>query len=154
MPAEINNARHAGANLRTIIQRNRASEPAGEYAVCSAHPQVIAAAAHQAFNDGSFLHVESTSNQVNQFGGYTGQAPEQFAMFVRSIARRAGVSDDRILLGGDHLGPYPWRHEPASAAMEKAQNLVGACWRVTKRSILMRAWRVPMTGKMDSKSKP
>ena len=116
-PTEIKNAQHAGANLRTIIRRNRASEPAGQYAVCSAHPQVITAAAHQAYNDGSFLHVESTSNQVNQFGGYTGQTPEQFAMFVRSIARHAGLSDDRVLVGGDHLGPYPWRHEPASAAM-------------------------------------
>ncbi|HET7209673.1 MAG TPA: class II D-tagatose-bisphosphate aldolase, non-catalytic subunit [Terriglobales bacterium] len=125
--AEINNAQHAGAALRMIIRRNRASEYAGEYAVCSAHPQVIAAAAHQAYNDGSFLHVESTSSQVNQFGGYTGQTPEQFAMFVRKIARRAGVSDDSILVGGDHLGPYPWRHESASAAMVEAQNLVRAC---------------------------
>ena len=119
--------KNAGARILDIIRCNRASQAAGEYAVCSAHPQVIAAAAQQAYNDGSFLHVESTSNQVNQFGGYTGQNPEQFAIYVREIAQRAGLSDDRILLGGDHLGPYPWRHEPSSTAMEKALNLVRAC---------------------------
>ncbi|HET8825464.1 MAG TPA: class II D-tagatose-bisphosphate aldolase, non-catalytic subunit [Terriglobales bacterium] len=125
--ADSKGARHVGATLQAIIRRNRASRLGGEYAVCSAHPQVIAAAAHQAQNDDSFLHVESTSNQVNQFGGYTGQTPEQFASFVREIARRSGLTRDRILLGGDHLGPYPWRDEPAAAAMEKAQSLVRAC---------------------------
>jgi D-tagatose-1,6-bisphosphate aldolase subunit GatZ/KbaZ len=88
---------------------------------------VIAAAAHQAQNNGSFLHVESTCSQVNQFGGYTGQNPEQFARFVHEIAQRAGLSKNNILLGGDHLGPYPWRNEPAAAAMQNAQELVRAC---------------------------
>jgi D-tagatose-1,6-bisphosphate aldolase subunit GatZ/KbaZ len=124
---DVKNAQHAGARLQAIIRRNRASQRGGEYAVCSAHPQVIAAAAYQAQNDSSFLHVESTSNQVNQFGGYTGQSPQQFASFVREIAQRAGLSDDKVLLGGDHLGPYPWRNEPAGTAMEKAQELVRAC---------------------------
>ena len=127
MDAETKNAQDAGARLQAIVRRNRASEYVGDYAVCSAHPQVIAASAHQASSDGSFLHVESTSSQVNQFGGYTGQNPEQFARFVRGIARRAGLSHDEVLLGGDHLGPYPWRSEPAAAAMEKAQGLVRAC---------------------------
>lgn len=127
MDIESKNARHVGARLQAILRRNRASEHVGDYAVCSAHPQVISAAAHQASSDGSFLHVESTSSQVNQFGGYTGHDPEQFAGFVREIARRAGLSEDEILLGGDHLGPYPWRNEPAAAAMEKAQGLVRAC---------------------------
>ena len=127
MDTESKNAQRAGARLQAIVRRNRASEHVGDYAVCSAHPQVIAAAAHHAASDGSFLHVESTSSQVNQFGGYTGQNPEQFARFVREIARREGLSDDEILLGGDHLGPYPWRNEPAAVAMEKAQGLVRAC---------------------------
>lgn len=124
---DTKDAQPAGVSLRTIIGRNRASRRGGEYAVCSAHPQVITAAAYQTGKDGSFLHVESTSSQVNQFGGYTGQNPEQFAGFVRQIAHRAGLPDDRILLGGDHLGPYPWRNEPAAAAMQKAQELVRRC---------------------------
>jgi hypothetical protein len=93
---------HAGARLQKIIRRNRSSEAVGVYAVCSAHPQVIAAAALEAYENESVLHVESTSSQVNQCGGYTGLNPEQFARFVRAQARDAGLSPDRVLLGGDH----------------------------------------------------
>lgn len=95
--------------------------------MCSAHPDVIAAAAREARTNDSVLHVESTSSQVNQFGGYTGQNPKQFASFVRSLAAEAGLPDNRILLGGDHLGPFPWRRENAAVAMEKAHGLVREC---------------------------
>lgn len=79
---------------------------------------------YQAREDGSVLCIESTSNQVNQFGGYTGLTPPQFAAFVRSIAERVDFPVDRILLGSDHLGPYPWRTEPAESALGKACELV------------------------------
>ena len=75
----------------------------------------------------SMLCVESTSNQVNQFGGYTGLTPAQFAEYLSSIARRVGFPKEKILLGGDHLGPYPWRSEPGQTALAKAAELVGAC---------------------------
>lgn len=32
-----------------------------------------------------------------------------------------------MILGGDHLGPYPWREEPGEAAMAKARDLVRDC---------------------------
>jgi D-tagatose-1,6-bisphosphate aldolase subunit GatZ/KbaZ len=70
--------------------------------------------------------IESTCNQVNQFGGYTGLTPSQFAAFVRSIAVRVGFPELCILFGGDHLGPYPWRGEPSDSALEKAAGLVQA----------------------------
>jgi D-tagatose-1,6-bisphosphate aldolase subunit GatZ/KbaZ len=98
----------------------------GVYAVCSAHPSVIAAAVQQAVDDESVLHVESTSSQVNQLGGYTGQTPFQFAAFVHSAAQQAGLPPDRVLLGGDHLGPYPWRKQPSAVAMQNACELVRA----------------------------
>ncbi len=113
--------------LPDLITRNRAGERIGTYAVCSAHVAVIDAAVQQALDDHWFLHIESTSSQVNHQGGYTGQTPQQFANAVHSAARRAGLSAERVLLGGDHLGPYPWRAEPASQAMERARELVGAC---------------------------
>ncbi len=116
-----------GAHLRDIIRRNRSGDAVGVCAVCSAHPEVIATAAGEAWANNSILHVESTSSQVNQHGGYTGQTPEQFAGFVRSITQNAGLSSDRVLLGGDHLGPFPWRREPVSLAMHKAHALVRAC---------------------------
>jgi D-tagatose-1,6-bisphosphate aldolase subunit GatZ/KbaZ len=121
------NFEHAGARLQEIIRRNRASRAVGAYAVCSAHPDVITAAAREAKQQESVLHVESTSSQVNQFGGYTGQNPEQFAKFVHAAAHEAGISKQRVLIGGDHLGPFPWRHESAVTAMEKASGLVRDC---------------------------
>jgi len=119
--------KNASERLQGIIGRNRDGEKVGVYAVCSAHPSVIAAAVQQAIEDESVLHVESTSSQVNQLGGYTGQTPTQFAEFVHSAAQQAGLPQQRVLLGGDHLGPYPWREQPSAAAMSNACELVRAC---------------------------
>jgi D-tagatose-1,6-bisphosphate aldolase subunit GatZ/KbaZ len=71
--------------------------------------------------------VESTSSQVNQEGGYTGQTPKDFSAFIHSAASNAGFLLDQIVLGGDHLGPFPWRNQHASVAMERAHELVRAC---------------------------
>lgn len=120
-------SKNASERLQEIILRNRRSEGVGVYAVCSAHPSVIAAALQQAVEDESVLHIESTSSQVNQSGGYTGQTPSHFAEFVHSLAKQAGLPRERVLLGGDHLGPYPWRDQPAAAAMRNACELVRAC---------------------------
>jgi D-tagatose-1,6-bisphosphate aldolase subunit GatZ/KbaZ len=117
----------ASERLQEIIRRNRNGENVGVYAVCSAHPSVIAAAVQQAVEDKSVLHVESTSSQVNQLGGYTGQTPSQFAEFIHSAAKQAGLPKHRVLLGGDHLGPYPWRGQPSAVAMLSACELVRAC---------------------------
>jgi D-tagatose-1,6-bisphosphate aldolase subunit GatZ/KbaZ len=113
--------------LRQVVHRNRRGERAGVYAVCSAHPSVIAAAIQQTVEDESVLLVESTSSQVNQFGGYTGQTPDQFAAFVHGEAAHAGLPSEHILLGGDHLGPYPWREQASDAALQEACDLVRGC---------------------------
>jgi D-tagatose-1,6-bisphosphate aldolase subunit GatZ/KbaZ len=115
-----------GKSILSVVQRNRRNEPVGIYSVCSANPWVIEAAMCQALEDESAVCIESTCNQVNQFGGYTGMTPSHFAAFVRSKAARTGFPEQRILLGSDHLGPYPWRSEPAHAALEKAAGLVRA----------------------------
>jgi D-tagatose-1,6-bisphosphate aldolase subunit GatZ/KbaZ len=117
----------APQRLKEIAERNRRSGEGGVYSVCSAHPSVLEAALRQAIEDDSVLVVESTSSQVNQEGGYTGQRPQAFAEFIRSSARSAGLKDEQFLLGGDHLGPFPWRNHDASIAMEKAHELVSAC---------------------------
>jgi D-tagatose-1,6-bisphosphate aldolase subunit GatZ/KbaZ len=116
-----------GANLQAIIRRNRRSGRGGTYAVCSAHPWVLEAAIQQSSWDGSVLHVEATSAQVNQEGGYTGQTPAQFAKYLLAMARAAGLHSERVLIGGDHLGPFPWRKDSSTQAMEKACELVRAC---------------------------
>ena len=85
------------------------------------------AAIQQALEDGNCLHVESTSSQVNQFGGYTGMTPQQFADGMRVDAASAGLPPGRVLLGADHLGPFAWRSEPSATAMAKACDLAGLC---------------------------
>jgi len=109
--------------LRDLVRRNRESGHAGTCAVCSAHPAVLNAAIQQSLSDGTTLHVESTSNQVNQFGGYTGSTPAQFAAQIRGAAAKAGLPPSRVLLGADHLGPYCWRSEPSATAMRNACEL-------------------------------
>ncbi len=112
---------------RDRITRNRQEQPVGFFSVCSAHSWVLEAAIQQAIEDDSYICIESTSNQVNQFGGYTGDTPTQFAKRVLSLAQGLGLPKHRVLLGGDHLGPYPWRHLPSAVAMENACQLVRDC---------------------------
>lgn len=120
-------SKNASQRLQEVIHRNRRGGQSGVYAICSAHPSVIAAAIEQAIEDGSVLLAESTSSQVNQFGGYTGQTPEQFAKFVHSAAAHAGLPQERVSIGGDHLGPYPWREQASDTALQKACELVRRC---------------------------
>lgn len=110
--------------LKSVVDRNRRREPVGIYSVCSANAWVLEAAMHQALEDETALCIESTCNQVNQFGGYTGMTPSQFASYVRSIARRVAFPEERVLLGSDHLGPYPWRDEQSKTALDRACELV------------------------------
>lgn len=112
--------------LRAIIGRHKAGAGGGIGSVCSAHPLVLEAAVEQALADDGCLLVEATSNQVDQFGGYTGMRPDDFRDLVLGIAARQGLPRDRIILGGDHLGPNTWRAEGPDAAMRKADALVEA----------------------------
>jgi len=94
--------------------------------ICSAHPLVVRAAAEQAAGERGLLLIEATCNQVNQDGGYTGMRPPDFHAFVQDILARASFPEERLLLGGDHLGPHPWRNLPAEAAMAKAETMIAA----------------------------
>jgi D-tagatose-1,6-bisphosphate aldolase subunit GatZ/KbaZ len=110
--------------LREIALEHKRGDARGIASVCSAHPLVLRAAFEQALADGVPALVESTSNQVNQDGGYTGVRPAEFAAFVRSLALEAGLPGERVLLGGDHLGPHPWSALAAAPAMERAAEMV------------------------------
>jgi len=112
------------AALQKIAEANRADGTQGIYSVCSAHRQVIEAAVLQAKADQSLLLVEATCNQVNQEGGYTGMTPNDFRDYVRAIAAEFSFSADQLILGGDHLGPNPWRSEPAAQAIAAAKTMV------------------------------
>ena len=122
-------AANSTQSLATVLEKNRGAEGTGVYSICSANRFVLEAGMLQAKRDGSLLLIESTSNQVNQFGGYTGQSPAQFSAFVKEIAAAMSFPTQRIVFGGDHLGPHVWRNEPSSSAMQKAEELVRACVR-------------------------
>ena len=62
-------------HLKAVIEKNRSGQRAGLYSVCSANELVLRAAIRHAFNHKYPLIIESTSNQVNQEGGYTGMRP-------------------------------------------------------------------------------
>src|SRR5258705_13202699 len=72
--------------LLDIIDRHKRGQPVGVYSLCSAHPVVIETAMHEALAGNTPLLIEATSNQVNQFGGYTGMTPAAFYQFVHLIA--------------------------------------------------------------------
>jgi D-tagatose-1,6-bisphosphate aldolase subunit GatZ/KbaZ len=114
----------AGDIFLDIVAGNRKGTRKGIYSICSAHREVLEACFKQAKDDGSIILIESTSNQVDQFGGYTGMKPTDFVGYVHSMAARSGFPTDMILLGGDHLGPNAWQSLPAKKAMAHASVLI------------------------------
>ena len=122
-------SRGATRGLQRILDSNQRGEHTGIYSVCSANQAVLEATMAQALRDDSLLCIESTSNQVNQYGGYTGQTPRDFAAFVSDVAQGMQFPAGRIVLGGDHLGPHAWRLEKAIEAVAKARELVKSCVR-------------------------
>jgi len=112
--------------LRDLPPRHAKGDTVGITSVCSAHPTVVEAAfSHGLQHDGPVL-IEATCNQVNQDGGYTGMTPADFRTFVEGIAANVGLDTSRLILGGDHLGPNPWKHLPAEEAISKAEAMVDA----------------------------
>ena len=106
--------------LAEIGCRRAANEAVGITSICSAHPVVIEAALRHGQRRSADVLIEATCNQVNQDGGYTGMTPGDFRAFVESIARDVGFDPSRLILGGDHLGPNPWKHLPVEDALDKA----------------------------------
>lgn len=106
--------------------RHRTHGFRGIPSICSAHPFVIEAAMRHAAKARSPLLIEATCNQVNQDGGYTGMTPADFRRFVEEIADRLDFPMESIILGGDHLGPNPWKSRPAEEAMDKAEEMIRA----------------------------
>jgi D-tagatose-1,6-bisphosphate aldolase subunit GatZ/KbaZ len=112
--------------LQDLLRAHKNGGASGIFSVCSAHPLVIEAALREAERFDQYVLIESTSNQVNQFGGYSGMTPSQYMAYVESIANSAGLPMRRVLLGGDHLGPNCWRDRPSAEAMDLSEVLIAA----------------------------
>ncbi len=75
--------------MKNLIQQHKQGIDIGICSVCSAHPLVIEAALRFDLNSGRMVLIEATSNQVNQFGGYTGMKPADFRDYVNAIAAKS-----------------------------------------------------------------
>lgn len=113
-----------GHPLRTLIKERGQNMWQGIYSICSANEYVIEAALERGLVDGQLILIEATANQVNQFGGYTGMEPKDFRDFVYHIAAKVNFPLEKLILGGDHLGPLTWKNEPEASAMEKSKELI------------------------------
>jgi len=112
--------------VQSLIAAHRRGENVGLYSVCCSNEQVLVAAMQVAQHYDTPLLIEATSNQVDQFGGYTGMNPAQFRDYVLQLARRQDFPVERLILGGDHLGPNAWQQRPAAEAMAQARELIQA----------------------------
>lgn len=110
--------------IKKIVDNQKKGISSGIYSVCSASKYVIFAAIKKAKLDNTIVLIESTCNQVNQFGGYTSMKPEDFKDFVFNIAKEIGFNTEKIILGGDHLGPNVWQNKDEETAMSWATEMV------------------------------
>lgn len=112
--------------LKSLVTHQKGGQAAGIYSLCTSHRQVLEASLRFAQKISSVLLVETTCNQVNQFGGYTGLTPKTFTEYLAQLAGQARFPLNRLLVGGDHLGPYPWKSESAGSALAKSAGMVRA----------------------------
>lgn len=110
--------------LIDLVNTNLNGNPAAVVSVCSSHPMVIEAALERSLASDSLLLIESTSNQVDQFGGYSGMKPSGFKRYVEDMAAKKGFDCNNLMLGGDHLGPNRWKKQPAINAMNLAHEQI------------------------------
>lgn len=110
--------------LKQIVKAQKEGKAVGIYSCCSANEYVIRAALLRGKQDNSCVLIESTANQCDQYGGYTGMKPADFKAFVESIAKEIGFDTNKLFLGGDHLGPLTFTSLNEDQAMKEADELI------------------------------
>jgi D-tagatose-1,6-bisphosphate aldolase subunit GatZ/KbaZ len=113
--------------LLSLVKDHKTGSQCGIFSVCSSNLYVVEASILNAKEKDQYLLIESTSNQVDQYGGYTGLTPNDFKKQVHDIAERNNFSRKKIILGGDHLGPNVWQNEKSEDAMIKAKIQITSC---------------------------
>ena len=110
--------------LRNIVKLQKQGKPVGIYSACTGNRLVLEACMRHAMETGTVLLIESTANQVDQYGGYTGMKPADFMEMCKELAKEVGMPMDRIILGGDHLGPLTFAGYDEEKAMSEARELI------------------------------
>lgn len=109
-----------------IVESNRCGEQIAIASWCTAHALTLRAILDAHRDDDDPILIETTGNEVNQFGGSSGMTPATFRKLVENTADEADVDARRIILGGHQLGPGPWKNRSASAANGLARDMVRA----------------------------
>ena len=112
--------------LKQIVKAQKEGRSVGIYSCCSANVYVIKAALLRGKQYNSCVLIESTANQCDQYGGYTGMTPADFKKFVEGIADEIGFDKTRLFLGGDHLGPLTFASKNEEEAMKESDELIRA----------------------------
>ena len=110
--------------LKDIVKKQKSGIAVGIYSACTANSYVLEAVMEHALETNNYAVIEATSNQVNQFGGYTGMKPIDYKNFVYGIAEKVNFPKEKIILGGDHLGPLTWQNQREADAMENSAELI------------------------------
>ena len=110
--------------LKQFVKAQKEGRAVGIYSCCSANEYVIRAALLKGKKDNSCVLIESTANQCDQYGGYTGMKPADFKAFVEDIAKEIGFDTNKLFLGGDHLGPLTFTSLNEEEAMKEADELI------------------------------
>ena len=110
--------------LKQIVKAQKEGRAVGIYSCCSANEYVIRAALLKGKKDNSCVLIESTANQCDQYGRYTGMKPADFKAFVEDIAKEIGFDTNKLFLGGDHLGPLTFTSMNEEEAMKEADELI------------------------------
>jgi D-tagatose-1,6-bisphosphate aldolase subunit GatZ/KbaZ len=110
--------------LKEILDNRKTGSITGIPSICTANPIVLKATMLYYKHNHLPLLIEATANQVNQYGGYTQMIPSEFMSYIMKLADSVGFPKQRIILGGDHLGPLVWSKEDETSAMYKAKILI------------------------------
>ena len=109
-----------------MIAEYKSGKHTGIFSNCSANEYVLKAVMRRckAYNIPAL--IEATANQVDQDGGYTGLTPKDFYDWCIELAASEGFDKNKLILGGDHLGPLTWTKLNEAEAMDKAEKLITA----------------------------
>jgi len=107
-----------------ILKEQKRGNAVGIYSACTGNALVLEACMRHAVDTKTPLLIEATANQVDQYGGYTGMKPADFMDMIKKLADKTKLPMDRIVLGGDHLGPLTFAGYDEKKAMEEASELI------------------------------
>lgn len=110
--------------IKRIVDEKFFDNPPGIFSICSSNKIVLEACMHFCKKVEIPILIEATCNQVNQYGGYTGLKPKDFALLIRNLAIEIGFNINNVFIGGDHLGPSVWTSETPEIALQKSKEMI------------------------------